>query len=293
MRNTENVLAAIVGAALMFQATAPVAAQRGQRPAAPAVPAAPVSRTPDGQPDVNGFWGHDGYTLDLETGIADETTNQIQGLPPPDPSKQVSVVTDPPDGRIPYQPWAQERRVHLPTFKRGPTSEGNPTNERDVRPPTFCIVGMPHLNWFGDFLITQTPGYVVMQWEGAHPFRIIPLDATRQHPPSNVKLSMGDAIGHWEGNTLVVDTANINDWDWFDATGTFHSDAMTLVERFTFVDSKTMTYKATMTDPLVLTRPFTVTLQFRKRDRPADYELFEEACVEGTRGTDRLGFAIK
>ena len=183
--------------------------------------------------------------------------------------------------------------MHLPTFKRGPTSEGQAATPRDVRPPTFCIAGVPHLNWFGDLLVTQTSGDVVMQWEGAHAFRVISLDAARRHPPSNVKLSMGDAIGRWDGNTLVVDTANMNDWDWFDATGTFHSDAMTMVERFTFVNAKTMTYAVTVTDPVVLTRPFTITLQFRKRDRPADYELFEEACVEGTRGTDRLGFPIK
>ena len=60
-----------------------------------------------------------------------------------------------------------------------------------------------------------------------------------------------------------------------------------------FDNLKTMTYEVTMTDPKVLTRPFTITLQFRKRDRPADYELLEEACVEGTRSTDKLDVPVK
>jgi hypothetical protein len=289
MHETSSRLAALMVGALLI--TPGIAHAQRQTAAAPA--ASGTSRMIAGQPDVQGFWGHDGYTLDLETGISDEVTNQIQGLAPPDPSKRVSVVTDPADGQIPYQPWAQQRRVHLPTYKRGPTSVGQATSIREVRPPTFCLIGMPHLNWFGDFQLTQVPGYVVMEWEGSHAFRVIPIDATRQHLPSAVKLSMGDAIGHWEGRTLVVDTTNINDWDWFDATGTFHSDAMTMVERFAFTDQKTMTYAVTITDPKVLTRPFTVTLPFRNRNRPAGYEFYEEACVEGVTSADRLGFAIK
>jgi hypothetical protein len=101
---------------------------------------------------------------------------------------------------------------------------------------------------------------------------------------------MGDAIGHWEGRTLVVETTNLNDWDWLDATGTFHGNRMSLVERYTFTSSTAMTYQITITDPDVFTRPFTITLPFKKRARPADYEFYEEACVEGTRATDKVGF---
>jgi hypothetical protein len=161
---------------------------------------------------------------------------------------------------------------------------------RDVRPPTFCLAGMPHQNWFGEWRMIATGDQIIQQWEGTHAFRIISLDPKRQHLAPGIKTLMGDAIGHWEGRTLVVETTNLNDWDWFDSTGTFHSNAMTLVERYTFTDAKTMTYQVTVTDPVVLTRPFTVTLPFRRRVRPADYELYEEACVEGTRGTDKIGF---
>ena len=129
--------------------------------------------------------------------------------------------------------------------------------------------------------------------EWSHAFRVIPLDANRPHLPSNVKLSMGDARGHWEGNTLVVDTENINDWDWLDATGTFHSSAMSMVERFAFTDSRTMEYTVTIADPKVLTRPFTVKLPYERLNRPAGFETYEEACVEGTKSVDKVGFSIK
>jgi len=103
---------------------------------------------------------------------------------------------------------------------------------------------------------------------------------------------MGDALGHWEGNTLVVDTTNLNDWDWLDATGTFHSNGMHMVERFAFKDAKTMEYTVTITDPGVLTRPFTIRLPYQRTNRPASYEPYEEACVEGT-GADQLGFSVR
>ena len=284
-------IAIAAGAALVLLAPGPSAAQGRRGGGAPAAPGPPLTRTADGQPDIQGHWGSDAYTQDLETGLPDEETNTIQGRPAPDQSKATSVISDPADGKIPYQPWAAGRRLRIPSFRRGEISKGAPKSARDIRPQTFCLVGLPRLNWYGDFQIAQIPGYVVMEWEWSHAFRVIPLDAARPHLPPNVKLSMGDARGHWEGHTLVVDTANMNDWDWFDATGTFHSSAMSMVERFTFVDAKTMTYDVTITDPTVLTRPFTITLQFGKRDRPADYELFEEACVEGNK--DNLGFTIK
>jgi hypothetical protein len=284
--------AIILASALALLAPGPLAAQGGQPGAARQTPPKqPLSRTPDGQPDVRGAWGTDAYTQDLETGLPDEETNTIQGRGSVDQSKARSVISDPADGRIPYQPWAAERRIRIPTFRRGDVSKGEAKTLRDVRPQTFCLIGLPRLNWYGDFELLQIPGYVVMEWEWSHAFRIIPLDPARPHPPSTVKLSMGDARGHWENNTLVVETSNMNDWDWFDATGTFHSDAMTMVERFSFVDTQTMNYEVTITDPKVLTRPFTIRLPFEKRARAAGYELLEAACVEGEKGAEVLGLA--
>jgi hypothetical protein len=141
----------------------------------------PLSKTADGQPDIRGHWGTDAYTQDLETGRPDEETNTIQGRGPVDKSKATSVISDPADGKIPYQAWAAERRVRIPTFRRGDISKGAPKSLRDIRPQTFCLIGLPRLNWYGDFLIAQIPGYVVMQWEWSHAFRVIPLDDKRPH----------------------------------------------------------------------------------------------------------------
>ena len=271
----------------------PSVSAQGRRGGAPQPPAAPLSRTADGQPDVHGYWGSDAYTQDLETGLPDQETNTIQGRGPVDMSRAISRIVDPPDGKIPYQQWALDKRLRIPTFRRGELSRGEPQSVRDIRPQTFCLIGLPRLNWYGDFQIVQSPGYVVMSWEWSHAFRVIALDANRPHLPETVKLSMGDARGHWEGNTLVVDTANINDWDWFDATGTFHSNAMSMVERFAFTDSRTMEYTVTITDPKVFTRPFTIKLPYERLNRPAGFETYEEACVEGTKGVDKVGFSIK
>jgi hypothetical protein len=254
---------------------------------APATGTAVLGRTPDGQPDIQGFWGTDAYAADMETGLPDDETATLQGQGDVDRSKEVSLVIDPADGRIPYQPWAAARRVSIPTFRRGQTSRGTPATVRDIRPRTFCLHGTPR-NMTTDFQVVQTPQYVIFMWEFNHAYRIIPLD-NRPRLPSTVTLAMGDSRGRWEGNTLVVETTNINDWDWFDYTGTFHSDAISLTERFTVVDAKAMRYRVTVTDPRVFTRPWTYALEFTRTRTPADrYELLEHACVEGERGVAAL-----
>ena len=97
---------------------------------------------------------------------------------------------------------------------------------------------------------------MVLTWEFAQRtlYRIIPTDG-RPHIPASIKLFQGDSVGHWEGDTLVVDTTNLSDRTWFDTVGNFHSDAEHVVERFTPVDSNTVKYEATVEDPKVLTKP--------------------------------------
>jgi hypothetical protein len=265
------IMAAVLGnAMLLAQAGAPQAA----------------ARTPDGQPDIQGFWGTDADAADMETGLPDDETATLQGQTV-DRSKERSLVIDPPDRRIPYQPWAQQRRMSIPTFRRGETSRGKPATVRDVRPRTFCLHGTPR-NMTTDFQVVQTANQVILMWEFNHAYRIIRL-GNAQRLPDTVKLAMGDSWGRWEGNTLVVETSNINDWDWFDYTGTFHTDAMTLLERFTIVDAKTIDYRATVTDAAVFTRPWTYGFQLRRTRIAGDgYEFLEHACVEGERGVDAL-----
>jgi hypothetical protein len=245
-----------------------------------------VARTPDGQPDIQGFWATDAYAADMETGLPDDETATLQAQTV-DRSKEMSLVLDPVDGRIPYQPWAQQRRISTPTFRRGETSRGKPATVRDIRPRTFCLHGTPR-NMTTDFQVVQTPDRIILMWEFNHAYRMIRMGKTSPLP-STIKLAMGDSRGRWEGNTLVVETANLNDWDWFDYTGTFHSDQMTLVERFIVVDAKTINYRATVTDPVVFTRPWTYGFQLKRTRMPGDgYELLEHACVEGERGVAAL-----
>jgi hypothetical protein len=253
---------------------------------APTTQSSAITRTADGLPDLQGWWQTSAYAADMETGLPDEETATIQGGEMPDPSKAVSNVVDPPDGRMPYQSWAQARRVSIPTFRRGESSKGVPRTVRDIRPRTFCLHGTPR-NMVSDFQVVQTPGQIVMAWEFSHAYRIVRLD--RRGPlPAGVKLAMGHSVGRWEGNTLVVETTNINDWDWFDYTGTFHTDAMSLSERFTVVDANTIDYQATVTDPKVFTRPWTFRLPLTRRRMAPGYEMMEHACVEGERGVESL-----
>jgi hypothetical protein len=119
---------------------------------------------------------------------------------------------------------------------------------------------------------------------------VIPLDG-RPHAPAGVRLWNGDSRGRWERNTLVVDVtnflvdaANFNMQPWFDSHGTFYSDALHVVERYTFVNADTIRYEATVEDPKVFTRPWQVGFTVARNKQPG-FELLEEACVEGERNT--------
>src|SRR4029077_5296898 len=100
------------------------------------------------------------------------------------------------------------------------------------------------------------------------------------HLPASMKLYNGDSRGHWEGNTLVVDVTNLNDLTWFDSHGTLHTDALHVVERFTVVDANTINYEVTLDDPKAFTRPWKLAFSF-DRVKAKNYEMYEEACVEG------------
>ena len=126
------------------------------------------------------------------------------------------------------------------------------------------------------FKIIQPPGSIVFIWDDYHAYRVIPLDG-RPHVASNVKLWMGDGRGHWEGNTLVIDTTNVRGAR-LTYIGDFHSENAHIVERLTFIDANTMNYEATVDDPTVFTRPWTMRVVERRRP---DDEMWESACYEG------------
>ena len=125
----------------------------------------------------------------------------------------------------------------------------------------------------------QRPGYVLILYESNHAYRVIPVDG-RPHLGPGVKLWMGDSRGRWEGNTLVVDVTNFNDGTWIDSHGSFHSDALHVVERWTLVGPDRIEYEATLEDPKVFTRPWKIAFQVN-RNKQANYEIFEDARHEG------------
>jgi hypothetical protein len=251
-------------------------------------------RTADGQPDIQGFWTEEAggpEAVNVETALQTADSLRVQGWTEErlKARKPISSIVDPPDGKIPYQPWAEARRQQILRRYGGDDITEKIQTTRDVSPELLCIIGTPRAVFFADFQVLQAPGVVVLAWERSGEYRIIPLNSRKPPLPEPIKLHMGDARGRWDGNTLIVETTNLNDWSWFDSKGTIHSDAMSLVERFDFVDAKTMNYRVTVTDPKALTRPFTMAFTLKRRNVPGDgYQIMETACVEGERALEAI-----
>jgi hypothetical protein len=186
--------------------------------------------------------------------------------------RRTSLIVDPPDGKVPaLTPEAQKRLADarqtaaLHAFD-GP--ENRPLTER-------CITrGLPMLPgpYNNNFQIMQSPGFVTILIEAEHDVRTIPVDG-RPHLPQNVRMWLGDSRGHWEGNTLVVDTTNFTSKSNFRGS----SENLHLVERFTRTGPETMTYKVTVEDPTTFTKPWTADIPMSKTAGP----IFEMACHEG------------
>jgi hypothetical protein len=151
-------------------------------------------------------------------------------------------------------------------------------------PELHCFMSsVPHNMWvqFGQQTI-QTKDYVVFTWEFMHSRRIIPLD-NRPHQITSpaVKLFQGESVGHWDGDTLVVDTTNQNDKTWFDTSGHYKPEDVHVVERFTMTDSNTIEYEADVTSA-EFTQPMKVKgRQTRANANDPNYEQMEFACIEG------------
>ena len=255
----------ILGAILAMSLAASSAVVAGQTPA----PAWKPSRTPDGQPDIQGYWGqrNNVTTYSLERGEGDRAEHiRITGQR----AATGKPIVDPPDGRIPFQPWAAEKYQYLLDVHLGPT------RIQDLDPVARGFLeGTPRINLQTGFEILQPPGYVVFLYEYGHHYRVIPLDG-RPHLPTAIELWMGDSRGRWEGATLVVDVTNHNDQTWFDQVGAFHRPALHVVERWTFVGPDAIDYEATIEDPRVFTRPWKIAMNYR-RNTDQGYEQMESA----------------
>jgi hypothetical protein len=280
-----------------------------------------VLRTPDGHPDLQGIWTNATLTpLERPSNLRDRPflteaeaaalEEQAAGLRATVderrasgdvgsynqfwfdsgstvmPTRQTSLVVDPPDGRVPVRPEAEARRDEY--------------LRRSTEAPEFmsmwdrCISrGVP--GWIipagynNAYQILQTRGYVVIYAEMIHDARIIPLDG-RPPPPESVRLLEGDSRGRWEGDTLVVETTNFSDRNWIATSaasgrikGIPQTTALRIVERFTRVAPDRIDYEARIEDPAVFTRPWTLAFPLLKDD---EYRIYEYACHEGNRAIE-------
>ena len=261
-------------------------ATTAQTPAAPEKMWTPP-RTPDGQPDIQGFWAN--QTKRLATYDIEGPADPIHVLMSGNPTDPISLVIDPPDGKIPYQPWARAKRQDAYDNHKDPTKWDH------VDPHTLCwLSGIPRMFYQGMTQILQAPGYVIVLQEFNHAYRVIHLDG-RPHVASNLKLFMGDSRGRWENNTLHVDVSNKNDRTWFDMVGDFYSDTVRIRERFTPIDPDRIRYEATFDDPKVYSRPFTIGLTLGrtvKGEAAKTYGFLEEACREGERNIQHMLFRL-
>jgi hypothetical protein len=229
-------------------------------------------RTPDGKPDMQGWWqGPLGGTQNIE---AHERTPATQ------PGK--SLIVDPSSGLVPYQPWAAAQiRENVKAY---------------VEPNAACFrSGSPRAIYTpGGFQIRQSLGYVVLLFDRAHNYHIIPTDG-RPRLGKAITSWQGEPRGRWEGDALIVDVVNPNGRSWLDQQGRFGTDALHVVERFAYVDEDTMHFEATIEDPNVYTRPWTIAFPLKRDKRKPRYEFIEDACFEGDETTEmllKLGYRI-
>jgi len=264
-------------------------------------------RTPDGRPDLQGYWTNLTYTpferpkelagkpfyteqeaIDaFDKAVKDTfTTDQLVHYVQSDfaatpvqtgarPNLYTSVVIEPADGRIPaFTPEARRRvTVQAAAEKaRGPL----PSTWRDDRGTQWCVFhdrAVPSIPapYGSIYHIVQSKDFIVMTYEWNSERRVIPLDG-RPHNPASVRTYAGDARGRWEGDTLVVETTNFTPKrDFFGSEGTF-----TLVERFTRVSEDSIAHTLTISDPATWVSPWTLALPLHRTQGP----MLEYACNE-------------
>jgi hypothetical protein len=255
----------MLAAFALVLATEPIAAQQRGAAGSAKKPSDPIRRLPDGKPDLTGYYQADGggANYGLEKKARDFLTPGTRG-----------VVVDPADGSLPYQPWARAERIDRELPHRGYDD-----------PTAHCFVagGVPRSLYVpSPFQILQPPGYLLLLFERMS-WRQIPLDG-RKHISDNIRLWQGDSVGRWEGDTLVVETTNMNGKTWLNEVGDIVSHAQTTVERFTPIDADNIIYRATVTDPLVYTRPWTIEIPLRR----GDDEILEVACHEDNQDLENL-----
>jgi hypothetical protein len=278
------------------------------------------SKTPDGQPDLQGVWTNatitpferppalrdKAFLTEAEAAMLEKQagTRREEDSPPPPgdvgnynqfwfdsgervvSTRRTSLVIEPPDGRVPLRPESEAVRSSASAHE-GDSYELMSVWDR-------CITrgvpgGMFPAGYNNAYEIVQAPGHVVVHYEMIHEARIIPVDG-RPHMPAHVRFWNGDPRGRWEGNTLVVDTTNYNNKGWIATQaaagrikGIPQTESLHVVERFTLSDANTIDYETTIEDPKIFTRPWKVSIPLH---RNPNYRLYEYACHEGNHAVE-------
>ncbi len=268
VRNVMIVVAGAVVGAVVATAVKPVAGQTS---------AYRAPRLPDGKPDLNGIWqALNEANFDLQAHVARPAMAVRPGPYGPVPAAPVlalGAVGSVPPGlgvvegdEIPYQPAAAAKKKE------------NQENWLTRDPEIKCYLpGIPRATYMPyPFQILQSRGAVFIAYEYAGATRNIYL---KDPGPPPADSWMGQSVGHWEGDTLVVDVTGFNDQSWFDRSGNFHSDALHVVERYTRTAPDVISYEATIEDPKVFTRPWKISMPlYRRLEKNA--QLMDFKCVE-------------
>lgn len=229
-----------------------------------ALPAAgQVRRTPDGKPNLNGIWQVlTTANWDLEGHAAAAGPMIPLGAIGAMPPGQGVVEGE----EIPYKPEALA------------TKKANFSNRLKLDPEVKCYLpGVPRATYMPfPFQIVQTPQFILISYEYANAARTIYM---KDPGPAPIDSWMGQSVGHWEGDTLVVDVTGLNDQTWFDRAGDFHSDALHVVERYTLRGADTIMYEATIEDKNVFTKPWKISMPIYRR-LEKNVQLMEFKCVE-------------
>ncbi len=212
---------------------------------------APAPKTPDGKPDLSGLW------------------RQPDGV-----KYTVNIAADLKPGDVPMQPWAAE----LYKQRQDSLSKDDPVGH--------CLLpGVPQMNAVPyPYKIFQYPNEIVILYEAFATFRQIFTDG-RELPKDPNPTFMGYSVGHWDGDTLVVDSNGFNDTTWIDTGGHPHSDAMRVTERYHRRDFGHIDYTVTIDDPKAYTRPWSVS--YRINLMP-DTELLEYLCTQNNKDLQHL-----
>jgi hypothetical protein len=237
---------------------------------------APAPRTADGKPDLSGVWQAGAVPIPELMKILPGGQN---GLGEDVPSKYfINLYSDFERGHEPLQPAAARASAQLSIHAI--TADNVGINCLPSGMPLFLLTPAP-------FKIVQTAGLIVMLSESDTSFRQIFMDG-RALPADPQPSWMGSSIGHWEGDTLVVETIGFNDRGQLDALGHRHSSALRLTERYRRRDTGHMEIQFTFDDPQTLTRPLTVTVGIGLR---ADTDLIEYVCAENEKDRERVTLA--